>query len=121
MSLNQSGAALTQNRDECITYFIQEKTLSHISKHLNEDNFDIIEFQMFQKNSYFCIVSFIQAMCCSERKVYTPGLALSPQPMPKEVIPTCTLLHIRGPPESPCREIDENTGMYSNPLLAYRI
>ena len=54
-------------------------------------------------------------MCCLERKAYTPGLVLSPQPMPKEVIPTCTPLHIRGPPESPYREIDENTGMYSNP------
>ena len=63
---------------------------------------------MFQKNSDLRIVPFIQAMCSLERKVYTPGLVLTPQLSPKEVIPICTPLHTRGPPESPCREIEDD-------------
>ena len=72
------------------------------SINLYENNFDILELQMFQRNAYICIIPFIQSMCSLESKIYTPGLFRLAQPLPKAVTPTCTPLHIKGPPESPC-------------------
>lgn len=48
------------------------------------------------------IVFLIQLSCFAESNVYTPGNCASPHRRPKDVTPTSSPPHSRGPPESPC-------------------
>lgn len=60
------------------------------------------------------IISLIQAMCFSERRVYTPGFLGSPHPLPPDTRPTIFLLHSKGPPESPWNDNNKHKRSQKN-------